>query len=148
MVIISLFHYTNIWKGCADFDNYRDDFVIVKDYIMSVYPNEDKKLLEISGIKEKKLYDYDTKTYLNVPEEVLVSLNRICREGCPDKDTNLDTIRIRGDRISFEDLTNGRYALVYSPNEKPRWIHSPDENVKVKVKKIKSGWYHVIVDPG
>jgi hypothetical protein len=52
--------------------------------------------------------------------------------------------RIKRNRISL-NIENGRYALVYSPGEKPLWINIPDEQKDIKVKKINDDWYHVVI---
>lgn len=81
--------------------------------------------------------------YLTLPDDVALSLDRISKKGFPNKDSNLDVIRIHEGRISF-CIVNGNYALVYSPDKKPSWLHAPNENIGVEVKKIQDGWYHVV----
>lgn len=83
---------------------------------------------------------------MDIPDDVRPSLETICDQGFPDKDSTLDVIRIQGSRVSF-NIENGRYALVYSPDEKPTWINFPDEQGDIKVKKINDDWYHVVRDP-
>ena len=81
---------------------------------------------------------------MDIPDNVRSSLETICDYGFPDKDSILDVIRIQGNRVSF-NIENGRYALVYSPDEKLTWINFPDEQEDIKVKKINDDWYHVII---
>lgn len=148
-VFILLFHNTSMWAYSADYNNYADDFRTVKNYIQTEYPEETDKWLDVShsGDHGHRLYDPDVDGYLEIPSDVLSSLDVICDHGFPYKDAVFDVIRIHGDRISF-CIENGQYALVFSPNEKPSWVNSPNENSEVKVKSIGDGWYHVTKRPG
>ncbi len=146
-VIVLVFHYTSMWACAADFEEYGDDFDTVKDYFAEQYPDEyGKWFMESydSGNDQHRIYDPDTKKYLQLPDDVQASLETVCRYGFPNKDSSLDTIWIYGDRISFR-ISNNRYELVYSPNERPSYLGFPDEDEDIKVKKIGDGWYHVRV---
>lgn len=134
-------HNAFIWKVSADFETYADDFNVVKNFIQEEFPNESNKclLVSTSGGQGIRLFDLDTDEYLQVPEDVLSSLERIDKEGFPDLDADLSVIRIHEDRVSFE---SGSYALVYSPSQKPSWLKAPGDT-EVKVKVIGDGWYHV-----
>ena len=135
------FYQISLWKVSADFETYADDFTVVKNYIQEEYPNETDKCLLVShsGGQGIRLIDLDTDEYLQVPDDVLSSLEVIDKEGFPDLDADLNVIRIHEDRISFE---SGYYALVYSPSQKPSWLKAPGDTA-VKVKTIGDGWYHV-----
>ena len=139
--------HVETWKYCAEYEQYEDDFNLVKDYIATEFPHELDKWLSVSnnGGKGITLYNPDIREYLVLPDDVASSLDTICRNGFPNKDSNLDVIKIHEGRISF-CISNGEYALVYSPEEKPTWVNSPFENTGVKVKKIQDGWYHVVKD--
>lgn len=139
-----MFSYTSLWKYSANYEDNADDFHVVKNYIEAEFSSENDKWLSVSSFG---IYDPDTNAYLQLPSEVALSLQAIYRNGFPDKDANFDIIRIHSDRISF-GIENGRYALVYSPNQKPSWLNSPNEDFDVRVKPIKDGWYHVVRNPG
>ena len=144
VVKISLFGNNHFWKYSADYDKFANEFNVVKDYIASEFPAEEDKWLSLSknNIGEITLYDPDTGNYLVIPENIVSALSSLRNNAFPDKDSNLDTIRIQDERISF-CISSGEYALVYSPNAKPKWVNSPNEDSKVKVKTIQDGWYHV-----
>ena len=148
-VLCVVFRYTHLWKLSADFETYADDFTVLKNYIQAEFPNKIDKCLLVSTSDGQgiRLFDLDNDEYLQVPDDVLSSLEVIDKEGFPDLDANFDIIRIHKGRISF-GIESGHYALVYSPDQKPSWLNSPDENIKVKVKTIGDGWYHVAHDPG
>lgn len=143
MPLIVLYN-NHVWKYSADYKEYADDFNAVMNYIKAEFPEETDKWLSISHAQDHRIaiFDPDANKYLDIPSEVFASLEIIYKNGFPDKDSNFDTIRIHGERISF-CISAGQYALVFSPNERPTWVNSPDEKVKVKAKSIRDGWYHV-----
>lgn len=142
-VEIITFDYISTWKVSADYKPYANDFNTVKDYIASEYPDESNKWLSVLSKDGKSvIYDPDTKKYLQLPSDVAASLDTICKNAFPDKDSFLDTIRIHKNRISF-CISRAPYALVFSPDEKPTWLTYSDKEHKVKVKTIGGGWYHV-----
>ena len=139
------FHYTNTWKLSANYADYAEDFNNVKNYIAEEFPNEIGKCLYVSRTNGQgiQIFDFDTKEYLQVPGDILSSLDTIGRKGFYHKDATFDVIRIQEEQISFE-VECRQYALVYSPNQKPSCISTPNEKYKTKVKSIGNGWYHVV----
>lgn len=146
-VKLMIIDHNHFWKYSADYKEFADDFNLVKNYITSEFPNEEDKCLYVSnnGSDEITLFDPRAENYLVLSEKIASSLTSLYSSAFPDKDSNFDTIRIQGERISF-CISSGEYALVYSPNKKPTWVNSPIENSKVKVKPIQDGWYHVTKD--
>ena len=145
---LMMFSYNNIWKFCADYKEYADEFNLVKDYIETEFPDETDKWLSIDSYGgELKVYNPDTKEYLQLPDDVKSALYVVDRNGFPNKDSDLELIKIHEGRISF-GISNRRYALVFSPDRKPTWLNSPDEEHKVRVKSIGDGWYHVTINEG
>lgn len=147
VVEFMMFDYNHTWKYSADYENFANDFDLVKNYIITEFPGESDKWLSVSnnGSKGIMLFDPNTENYLVLPEDVASSLASIRNNAFPNKDSDFDTIRIQKERISF-CISNGEYALVYSPGKKPMWVNSPSEDSKVKVKAIQDGWYHVTKD--
>lgn len=141
------FNHTRLWAHAADYDNYADDFHVVKDYIQAKFPGEYGKSIYVSSNGGTQLYDPDTNEYLQLPSDVLASLEAILRNGFPHKDADLGKIMIHKDRISF-CTTKGQYALVYSPSQKPSWVNSPDDAAMTRIKSIGNGWYHVAKTSG
>ena len=141
--VMAILHHNSIWMLCAEYEQYSNDFNLVKDYIATEFPEESDKLIIVSYNKnaENGLYDSDDMKLLTLPDEVALSLDTITRNGF-HQDATLVAIRIYKGRITFRTM-NG-YALVYYPHEKPTWLHSPDEEISIKVREIKDGWYHVV----
>lgn len=139
--------YSHKWKFKADYENYATDFNFVKDFIVNNYPDAEDAYLMISRSSSGSfgLYDPVLKDEVDCPTEVKDALARLSRSAFPDKDSNFDTIRIHGARISF-CIEVGQYALVYSPHEKPTWLNTPDENRNVSIQKADNDWYHVVFD--
>lgn len=142
------FYYVSVWSESVSYEEYAKDFNVVKNYIATEFPNETDKYLAVSVTSGQgiRLYDPDADEYLQVPDDVLSSLEIIDKEAFPSKDANFDIIRIYKSRISF-GIENRSYELVYSPEEKPSWLNSP-KYTNVFVKKIGDGWYHVARNPG
>ncbi len=138
------FSYNNFWRFCADFKGYSGDFITVNDFVVSKYSEEVEKRFIVSSDEghRSQLFDPDLKCYVDMPGDVLAAMKNIRAHGFPDKDSNLDTVSINGNSVRF-GIENGHYALVYSPDGKPTWLNSPDEDIKIKVKRIGNGWYHV-----
>jgi len=141
-----VFDNVNMWKLAANFEDFESDFCVVREYVGESFASGDGKWFSVSITDKhgRTLYDPDANDYVDIPDNVRSSLETICDYGFPDKDSILDVIRIQGSRVSF-NIENGRYALVYSPDEKPTWINFPDEQEDIKVKKINDDWYHVII---
>lgn len=148
IVLWLMFGYSHLWKLTADFETYAEDFILVKDYIAGEFSGETDKTVFVSYSEGQGigLLDRDTYEYLELPSDVRASLKAIDKDGFPHKDANFDAIKIHEGRISF--CVSGTYALVYSPNQKPSWLNSPDEDCKIKVKSIGDGWYHIVENPG
>lgn len=137
--VMAILHHNSIWMLCAEYEQYSNDFNLVKDYIATKFPEESDKLIIVSYNKEAEieLYDPDATELLTLPDDVASSLNTITRNGFHEYATFV-AIRIHKERITFRAM-NG-YALVYSPDKRP----SSDEDISIKVKKIQDGWYHVV----
>lgn len=136
-------HSNTLWTYCVDFDEYEDEFTLVKDYVMELYPDEEEKLLSISALgseKAPRLYDVDTKTYLDCPSDITEALQIMLghKQG-------LNIIRIFGNRVYFS-MEMGYYSLVYSPDGKPTFVNGPNETCGCDVRRIGGGWYHVVLD--
>ncbi len=142
------FSYVETWKFNADFETFESDFCVVREYVEKNFASEGGKWFFVSRTDTdgQTLYDPDANAYVDIPDNVSSSLEAICDHGFPDKDSGLYIIQIQGNRVSFH-IENARYALVYSPNEKPTWLNSPDEQEEIRVKKINDDWYHVILAP-
>ncbi len=89
------------------------------------------------------LYDIDMHEDIELPPEVGESLRTIDTHGFPHKDANFYMITVYPDRVAFH-IESGRYALIYSPKERPRWIFEPNDEHKIRVRRIGNGWYHVV----
>ncbi len=125
----------------AEYKEYSADFEKVKNLLVAQYPDVNGKCLSVvSKNGSMTFYDSDTCEYLVLPEDMSASVKVCTYDAFPEK--SCDTVRIDGKRISF-CLINGAYSLVYSPEEKPTWIHGQEEDDSVNVKRLGNGWYHV-----
>ncbi len=149
MIPVAFFSYIGTWKYTAEYEAYADEFHLVKDYFIEAFPEESDRSWLISNYKDQgiRVYDANAKAYVSVPGEVRAALDTIDRCAFSDKDSDFDRIRIQEGRISF-GIANHRYALVFSPEQKPTWVNSPNEKFDSKIKSIGQGWYHVVRDPG
>ncbi len=80
--------------------------------------------------------------YLNIPTQLQNALSVISIRGFVCKDAQWETIRFQDGRIQL-DTVNGQYALVFSPDGKPRYLHEQDEARRILVRHIENDWYHV-----
>ena len=138
------FDYIHTWKYSADYEKYEQDFETVVKYILKEYPDETHRWFSVSvtDSKGRSLYDLEINDLLDLPDDVRASLETICDFAFPDKDSNLDMISISGKRVTF-GIVNGEYALVYSPEETPKWVNDASEKESPLIKKINTNWYHV-----
>ena len=134
--------YVDAWRYSAEFDEYKAEFILVKDYLSEEYPNTERMRLKVDiqydGVHSNEI--------LIFPDEIVDTLILLHNEAFPYKTADFTSIVIDSERIAFE-VNNGRYALVYSPNEKPSYIVDSDETTDVWVKRIGHGWYHVTENP-
>ena len=142
----AMFFYASKWQFCADYKEYEKEFCVVRDYVIEHYTGFADKNLFVVATEEKgrTLYDPDLHYDLELPEEVADALELLDEEAF-SSDASLNIIRIRGNRVLF--ATEQPYVLVWSPDEKPTWLSSPDDDREISVKKAGDGWYHVVIDP-
>ena len=145
-ILFGIFSHANTWKWTAEYEEYASEFNTVKDYVLENYASEEGRELDVTSLLSahgRTLYDRDTKEYAELPEPIQAALDTVDENAFPDKDSELDKICVRGERVDF-CISYGTYHLVYSPDEKPTWFRSPDDETKIRVKRIKDGWYHVV----
>ena len=132
-----------------DFEKYENDFNIIKD----------KMLQYINIAEETNLHDFwiefnngvicckYNKKFIDLNEKETEALNNISTKAFRCKDAQLSKITVYKNRIAFNTEGN-LYALVFSADDKkPQFICFPDESLKIKIKKIKDNWYHVVNNP-
>ena len=142
-VALSLY-FTGIWQHAAEYEEYASEFNVVKDYVLENYASEERRTLSItSPLSEhgRTLYEYETKEYATLPEEVKAALDTIDEEAFR-QDASIECILVHGNRVDFWTIKG--YRLVYSPDGKPTWFREPDDETPFRVKRIKDGWYHVV----
>lgn len=73
---ILYFDYVNTWKLNANYEEYADEFNLVKDYIAEEFPNESDKWVSVSysSTYGLRIYDPDADEYLQVRDDALVAL--------------------------------------------------------------------------
>ena len=144
--VIPWFLYTDLWKYNANFEDYKSEFTLVKDYVTQEIQEKttEKGFFYVDkDINEKHdLYNFDKGEHLNCPEEVRDALETLSKEAFYHKDSVLDVIRYNQNMIAFV-IENGHYLLVYSPGGKPKGLWNPDNDDKTVCKRIEDDWYHV-----
>ena len=131
--------YTSKWEYAANFEEYEDEFNCVKDYVLYYYEGAIEEYVSIEHEDGK----YNLQYSFNTPEEVSEALE--CIVEAFDPDAPLELIRFGENRLTFDTMRG--YALVWSPDEKPTWLSSPDEDREISVKKAGDGWYHIVINP-
>ena len=140
------FSYVTTWRYCAEFDDFDEEFQAVAEYVLSESAGA-SGYYDVARTKneEKTLYDPEIKRYLDLPAQVRAALERIdSKEAFPSKGSYLDLVYFYEKRVDFKQ-EGGSYKLVYSPDGKPAYWHSPDDGKTILVKSIGNGWYHVVL---
>ena len=143
------FLYTNFWKYNANFEDYKAEFTLVKNYVTQEIQEKttEKGYFSVSfpggdTTEKHDLFDPDKGEHLNCPEEVRDALETLCKEAFYHKDSVLDVIRYNQNMIAFV-IENGHYLLVYSPGGTPKDLWNPDYDDEIVCKRIEDDWYHV-----
>ncbi len=145
-------YYIDLWEYSAEFREYSDDFRTVRDFVTEYCEGSDTEMdfdvmyyadfgrmpNEINLIKNT-----ETGEYVSLPNDVFVSLAHVIEKAFRDEGSRLDGILVDGKRVAFY-CKEGRYALIYSPSGRPRYMLTPDES-RIKTRNIlfSGGWYHV-----
>lgn len=144
VTIFAFFTYTSIWKSCADFETYENEFIIIRNYVEN-YTEECSSILSVSFSEEHRydLYDLDKKAYLDTPKEIREAIQTISLYAFCHKDSQFEWISCSKDEIAFQ-ISSGPYKLSYSPDKKPTMKTNTSSDIVLR-KKIKDGWYHVTI---
>lgn len=125
----------------TQFHIYYKDFCNIVDVVLEHKDEIDEKEFFLSVSYHNgvvTLFDYDY-GYIKLSKEEQRSLKNVADSF--DNDGYLDCIRVYENGIAFDTMQD-RYSLVYTFNSsKPDFINW--ENHKLKIKKIRKGWYHV-----
>ncbi len=135
------------WRFCADYERYADDFNFVKEYITAEFADksDDSVLITVGYNAEQiRLYDTEAQKYLSIPDDILLSISSIAKNGFPSGATWAYIITCGGNVLFGVDARG--CALVYSPEENTAWVDLFYPNASVKIKEIEDGWYHVVKD--
>ena len=138
------FRHTDLWRYNADFDTYKEEFVLVKDYVLQMKSGESGRFYVTKGYETHPfdLYDDSLGQLMNCPEEVKSAIEELSRNAFFYKDSVFDTIRYNENTVYF-CIEGNRYALVYSPTGKPDSYLDTDYSFACK--KIEGNWYHLAV---
>lgn len=134
--------YQSIWGNNADFKSYKSEFVFVKDYIVENVPQGKRLYLSKNTEHAFDLYDFETKQYLNCPENVRLALKTISENASGSQETIFNQIEYKDNKIVF-GIETVAYAIVYSPDGVPCDALGNPPKKEVHCKKIQEDWYHV-----
>lgn len=138
------FSYTNIWKYCANFEPYEEEFLLVRDHVQAYLKGKSGTLSVASSEAHKyDLYDDKTGNYLECPENVRNAVKVISQQAFFYKDSQFEYIYCDADEVAFA-IVSGPYRLVYSPEKEPTIQTNSDSDIVLR-KHIKDGWYHITV---
>lgn len=120
------------WHDAAEYRECREEFNIIKDYVQSEY--YDGETRRYFAVGRDTVYDGMNGEYVQWPTEIMEAIRVADREGFPQQESSLDTIRVERDRITFSGECK-HYHLVYMVDGWPDGAY---------VRVIGKGWYHVI----
>lgn len=136
------------WAYNAEYEEYKGEFCVIRDFVTGQYGDGENYDFSVNYDKETASYrlrNSEATSYIKLPDDVFEALDEIAKNAFPYKDSHLDGISICGKRVAF--YCKGRYALIYSPSGRPRYMLMPDER-DINTRKIlfSGGWYHVVYD--
>ena len=102
------FVYENTWRFCPDFNTYEKEFTLVKDYVEDYMCGNTGSLI-VSNRKDHgyDLYDTETDSYINCPDEVKCAIREIAQKAFYHKDA---TLKINIFQFIWEILFRTCYA--------------------------------------
>ena len=118
------FYKTVLWQFNADYKACAEDFNTAKDYFSDNYQGGSDKLFSVSrGHNSIRVFDLDAKEYVELPDNIVSSLDNISKNGFTYKDSVFDTISVKGRRISF-GIENNHSVLSFHLMKDPNgYIH-------------------------
>lgn len=129
-----LFRYSSITRYEVEYGACREELKLLVEFLEDYRTKADPSRLDIAS--GSRLYDPDA-GYLDVSERLQDAIATIRSDCFVCKDAQWDSLRFSGNRIDFQ-IVNGSYALVYSPDGRPRYAGDP-----VWIRRIEGYWYHV-----
>lgn len=135
----ALFSYAGITRYYVEFDDCREELNLLVEYLEDYRKEAAPTYLSVAS--DGRLHHFSV-GYLPISEQLQQAIQRIQQEGFVCKDGALDIIRFKENRIQF-DIPNGVYALVYSPDGRPTYLHKSDETYPILVRRIEGPWYHI-----
>lgn len=143
---VGSFLCANIWKYCAKFEPYENEFILIQNYVENYMNGRDGVLLlSRDGAYYYDLYDPENRQYLNCPNDVRKALTVVSQKAFEHKDSHFDWIYCDENEVSFH-VESGPYKLTYSPNKEPTMRTYLDSYIVLK-RRITKDWYHVIIWP-
>ena len=125
----------------VDYDACSHDLNMVVEFLQTKYPDQKDRpaYLRVTG-NNGLLNPHSGKVPL--PDAVSLHIQNIAEKGFVSEKTEWCMITFDGERIQFETVA-GIYALVYSPEGKPTYLHQAEEGYAIRVEHIEGHWYHV-----
>lgn len=125
----------------AKYDACSEELNLVIDFLQHKYPDHKKQPVYLRVAGGKMLLDPQN-GFIDIPDEVSRLLTVLDEKCFVHEAAKLYVITFYGSRIQF-DIQNGAYALVYSPEGEPEFLHQANEGFPIKVAHIEGDWYHV-----
>ena len=118
-----------------------EDLNSLVEFFNRRYPDEasrPRRLLVANG----DLVDTSGKP-ISIPQVMKISIKNILDKGFVSENFRWRMITFQVGRIQF-DTNDGNYALVYSPEGEPTFLHQEGEDYDILVEHIEGPWYHVM----
>lgn len=125
----------------ANYDDFSKELTVLVEFLQIQYPEHKHQPTYLRVADGKELLEPNV-GFVRIPEEIRQILTVLSRGCFTSEKAKLFAISFHGSRIQF-DTENGAYALVYSPEGKPEYLHSEGENIAIRVERINENWYHV-----
>lgn len=125
----------------ANYEDFSTELTVLIDFLKIQYPANKNQPTYLRVADGKALIDPQS-GFVRLPDEISQLLTVLHRGCFTNENAKMYVITFHGSRIQF-DIENGSYALVYSPDGEPEYLHQQGEDFPILVKHIEGDWYHV-----
>lgn len=129
-----------IRSNYARYDACSEDLNSLVYYLCLLYPDVEKRPDYLMVASDDLYLAGGEKVMMS--KELNKSVDTIAKKGFVSGKAQWRLISFNGNRIQF-DVSDGNYALVYSPDGEPTYLHSETDDFEILVEHIEGHWYHV-----
>lgn len=125
----------------ANYEDFSQELTVLVDFLKIQYPADKHQPAYLRVADGKQLLNPGV-GFVRIPNEISQVIGVLSRGCFVNENAKLYAISFYGTRIQF-DIENGAYALVYSPDGAPDFLHKEGELFPIHVEHIEDDWYHV-----